>query len=152
MTSGQNQLLYSRENLSCYAAERQCDVFCAGFYCIGNIKSLKENSGLWAAIIDDMHSQGKVGHSLKLTCQNHPQNTVEASSAEDFRQAPEGGCRLPCTARLECGHVCTKACHPVDQEHKEYKCMKPCEKRCASGHRYGGGSRSRKFRNACCSR
>ncbi|XP_068707528.1 NFX1-type zinc finger-containing protein 1-like [Montipora foliosa] len=125
------------ENCVCVALSRAKK----GFFCIGNISFLKEKSTLWRKIIDDMEEEGNVGKALTLTCQNHPRNVIHAACAEDFRQAPEGGCTVPCNTRLECGHVCEMACHPTDPKHEEYKCKKPfakslctlnhkCKKRC----------------------
>ncbi|XP_068745966.1 NFX1-type zinc finger-containing protein 1-like isoform X2 [Montipora capricornis] len=112
------------ENRVCVALSRAKK----GFFCIGNISLLKEKSELWYNIISDMEERGNVGKALTLTCQNHPQNVIHAARADDFRQAPEGGCSVPCNTRLECGHVCEMACHPTDPEHKEYRCNKPCAK------------------------
>ena len=112
------------ENRVCVALSRAKK----GFFCIGNISLLKEKSKLWSDIIEDMEERGNVGKALILTCQNHPKNVIQAARAEDFRQAPEGGCSVPCNTRLECGHVCEMACHPTDPEHKEYTCKKPCAK------------------------
>ncbi|TRY97417.1 hypothetical protein DNTS_016604 [Danionella cerebrum] len=30
--------------------------------------------------------------------------------------------------RLECGHVCTRMCHPYDADHKKFMCLKECPK------------------------
>ena len=112
------------ENRVCVALSRAKK----GFYCIGNISLLKEKSPLWRKIMDDMEEGGNVGKALTLSCQNHPQNVIQASCADDFKKAPEGGCTVPCATRLACGHVCEMVCHPTDPEHKEYQCKKPCAK------------------------
>ncbi len=112
------------ENRVCVALSRAKK----GFFCIGNISLLKAKSPLWSKIINDMRPRGNVGKALTLTCQNHPQNMIQASCADDFKKAPEGGCTVPCAKPLKCGHVCEMACHPVDPEHEEYKCSKPCTK------------------------
>ncbi len=120
------------ENRVCVALSRAKK----GFFCIGNISLLKTKSELWRGIINDMQERGNVGSALMLTCQNHPQNVIHASRAEDFKKAPEGGCTVPCATRLECGHVCEMMCHPIDPEHKEYRCIKPCAKTlCALNHK-----------------
>ena len=120
------------ENRVCVALSRAKK----GFFCIGNISLLEAKSQLWKGIIDDMRQRGNVGDALLLTCQNHPQNVIQASRAEDFKKAPEGGCTVPCSARLECGHVCEMVCHPTDPEHKEYQCKKPCAKTiCRRNHK-----------------
>ncbi|KAM9361314.1 NFX1-type zinc finger-containing protein 1 [Symphorus nematophorus] len=106
-----------------------------GLYCIGNSAMLGQVT-LWSNIFYTLREKDQVGKALTLCCQNHPDRQVKASCAEDFKQAPEGGCTQPCDFRLDCGHVCPRVCHPYDPEHKEYKCVKKCEKfLCALKHR-----------------
>ena len=99
-----------------------------GFYIIGNSTLLaEEDPNLWAKVIADMQEDGNLGNELKLVCQNHPQNVIHASCAEDFEDSPEGGCKETCMMTLECEHVCERLCHPIDLEHKEkFACEKPC--------------------------
>ncbi|NWI90883.1 ZNFX1 protein, partial [Pitta sordida] len=106
-----------------------------GLYCIGNMRMLSKVP-LWSKIVHTLQEKGHIGPSLRLCCQNHPETKTLVSTAEDFNQVPEGGCNRPCEFRLNCGHVCARACHPYDKDHKEYKCLKPCQKvLCADGHR-----------------
>lgn len=106
-----------------------------GLYCIGNGKILSEVK-LWSNIFHTLREKNQIGKALTLCCQNHPTRQVEADSAEDFQQAPEGGCTQPCQFRLDCGHVCPRVCHPYDPEHTEFKCFKKCEKiLCDQGHK-----------------
>ncbi|XP_078411503.1 NFX1-type zinc finger-containing protein 1 isoform X1 [Cetorhinus maximus] len=106
-----------------------------GLYCIGNM-SILANVPLWSKIMHTLHENANIGPSLLLTCQNHPKTMTLVAKAEDFSKVPEGGCSLPCEYRLDCGHVCTRACHPYDMEHKEFNCLKPCQKvLCEDGHR-----------------
>ncbi|NXU63101.1 ZNFX1 protein, partial [Horornis vulcanius] len=106
-----------------------------GLYCIGNMKMLGKVP-LWNKIIQTLGKNGHIGQSLELCCQNHPETKTQVSTGEDFNKVPEGGCSRPCEFRLNCGHVCTRACHPYDPEHKDYQCLKPCQKvLCADGHR-----------------
>ncbi|XP_053848821.1 NFX1-type zinc finger-containing protein 1 [Vidua macroura] len=105
-----------------------------GLYCIGNMRMLGKVP-LWSKIIETLEKNGHIGQSLELCCQNHPGTKTKVSTGEDFNSVPEGGCTLPCEFRLNCGHACTRACHPYDPEHKEYQCLKPCQKvLCADGH------------------
>lgn len=97
-----------------------------GLYCIGNFSLLAEKSDLWANIVEHMRAQDAFGRSLKLICRNHPGREIHAETADHFKQAPEGGCILPCQFRLRCGHVCERACHPIDREHELYQCRKDC--------------------------
>lgn len=106
-----------------------------GLYCIGNGEMLSQVK-LWSNIFHTLREKNQVGKALTLCCQNHPARQVKVSSAKDFSQAPEGGCTEPCQFRLDCGHVCARVCHPYDPEHKEYKCLKKCQKiLCDVGHR-----------------
>ncbi|XP_051489082.1 NFX1-type zinc finger-containing protein 1 isoform X2 [Apus apus] len=106
-----------------------------GLYCIGNMRMLGKVP-LWSKIIHTLREKGHIGHSLALSCQNHPATRTLVSTAADFSKVPEGGCSRPCEFRLSCGHVCMRACHPYDAQHTEYQCLKPCQKvLCADGHR-----------------
>ncbi|NXK65134.1 ZNFX1 protein, partial [Sylvietta virens] len=105
-----------------------------GLYCIGNMRMLGKVP-LWNKIIQTLGKNGHIGQSLELCCQNHPETKTQVSTGEDFNRVPEGGCTRPCEFRLSCGHVCTRACHPYDPEHKDYQCLRPCQKiLCADGH------------------
>ncbi|XP_061486653.1 NFX1-type zinc finger-containing protein 1 isoform X2 [Rhineura floridana] len=106
-----------------------------GLYCIGNMMMLSKVP-LWSKILHTLREKGCIGQALQLSCQNHPQTKTEVAQAADFSKVPEGGCSLPCDARLNCGHVCPRACHPYDPQHQKIQCMKPCQKvLCEDGHR-----------------
>nr|XP_055068724.1 NFX1-type zinc finger-containing protein 1 isoform X2 [Misgurnus anguillicaudatus] len=106
-----------------------------GLYCIGNMDMLGSVK-LWSNILHSLRETEQVGHALTLSCVNHPDKKALVSCADDFKSAPEGGCDQPCQYRLDCGHVCTRMCHPYDAEHKEYKCLKDCPKLlCELGHK-----------------
>ncbi|XP_023482485.1 NFX1-type zinc finger-containing protein 1 isoform X2 [Equus caballus] len=106
-----------------------------GMYCIGNLQMLAKVP-LWSKIMHTLRENNQIGHTLRLCCQNHPDTHTLVSKASDFQKVPEGGCSLPCEFRLGCGHVCTRACHPYDSSHKEFQCVKPCQKViCQDGHR-----------------
>ncbi|NXL73742.1 ZNFX1 protein, partial [Leptocoma aspasia] len=106
-----------------------------GLYCIGNMRMLGKVP-LWKKIVETLGKNGHIGQSLELCCQNHPGTKTQVSTGQDFSRVPEGGCTRPCEFRLSCGHACTRACHPYDPEHKDYQCLKPCQKvLCADGHR-----------------
>ncbi|EPY88320.1 NFX1-type zinc finger-containing protein 1 [Camelus ferus] len=106
-----------------------------GMYCIGNMQMLAKVP-LWSKIIHTLRENSQIGPAIRLCCQNHPDTHTLVSKASDFQKVPEGGCSLPCEFRLGCGHVCTRACHPYDSSHKEFQCMKPCQKViCQDGHR-----------------
>ncbi|XP_041363692.1 NFX1-type zinc finger-containing protein 1-like [Gigantopelta aegis] len=113
------------ENRICVALSRAKH----GLFVIGNFDLLSENSELWKALVRDCRTNEQIGPGLKLFCQNHPKDAgFVATKGDDFKKAPEGGCMKPCEFRLECGHVCTRPCHPYDRDHAEYQCNKPCTK------------------------
>ncbi len=106
-----------------------------GFYCIGNFQLLRNLSLTWDSIISDLESKGKIGRSLTLQCNNHPEVTFEAKSSSDFKNNfPDGGCGKQCGFRLPCGHVCENTCHSSDPKHTSYQCEKKCSKACDKGH------------------
>ncbi|CAJ0955631.1 unnamed protein product [Ranitomeya imitator] len=106
-----------------------------GLFCIGNMELLSKVP-LWSAINDVLQENGLIGKELKLQCVNHPNAATYVSKSSDFVDVPEGGCKIPCQFRLNCGHVCPLLCHPYDQQHKNVVCRKPCAKRvCDNGHK-----------------
>lgn len=122
------------ENRICVALSRAK----MGFYIVGNFDHLARHSELWERIVTDMKSKACIGEGLTLYCQNHPQdNAFVAKSQEDFKNAPEGGCKKRCNVRLNCGHQCERFCHIVDPKHetKKSRCEKACTKRCELGYK-----------------
>ncbi len=106
-----------------------------GMYVIGNLKMLRDkHKTIWPNIVLDMDQKQCTGPALPLYCQVHPDQKVFAKTAEDFSKCPEGGCQKPCGRRLQCGHVCTRLCHPYDMDHKFYKCHRTCTKMLGCGH------------------
>ena len=106
-----------------------------GLYIIGNVQMLRTNvKTVWPKVIEQLTSMGSIGDSLPLHCHLHPDHKVNARTAEDFLKCPEGGCQQKCDARLPCGHVCRRMCHPYDIDHLEYKCLQKCSKRLPCGH------------------
>ena len=107
-----------------------------GLYVIGNFSMVRDkDQTVWPPILAYMDQKGCVGRALPLYCQLHPDQKVAAITAEDFSKCPEGGCQKQCNTRLQCGHTCTRLCHPYDREHKRYKCNKQCTKILSCGHK-----------------
>jgi AAA domain len=121
------------ENRICVAMSRAKQ----GFYAIGDFKMLTNYSERWSKIVARAKTMGIYGPFLRLSCQNHPNEAqIDARSAADFNNAPEGGCMRQCSYRLKCGHACDRVCHPYDRDHVEYQCLKPCLKTlCHLGHK-----------------
>ena len=111
-----------------------------GFYVIGNINHIVESEkrfkeqkknidskmlDVWLKIKEEAEKKKIIGDKLTLICQNHKNKTI-ISNEKDFANCPEGGCKLNCNKRMNCGHVCEKMCHVKDCN--SYKCLKPCNK------------------------
>ncbi|XP_015283816.1 PREDICTED: NFX1-type zinc finger-containing protein 1-like [Gekko japonicus] len=99
-----------------------------GFYCIGNLGCLSASSGLWKELTHLLKSKDLLGEELTVLCQNHPDTKTTVKCRTDFDKLPDGGCTLECQTRLECGHPCTRHCHPCDREHRTNVCQFPCTK------------------------
>ncbi|XP_067416155.1 NFX1-type zinc finger-containing protein 1-like [Emydura macquarii macquarii] len=108
-----------------------------GFYCIGNLAGIAagSKSNLWKELLRLLKRKNLTGEGLTLVCQNHPDTKTVVKESSDFGKIPDGGCTLPCQARLECGHPCTRRCHPYDRDHSLYVCPFPCSKLCELNHR-----------------
>ena len=120
------------ENRICVALSRAK----IGLFVIGNFDLFEQGSPLWKKILKDVRGMSAFKDFLTLRCQNHPHTIINIRKEEDFLCAPEGGCTKPCDYRLNCGHVCHMACHPLDKDHERYSCKKLCnELSCEKGHR-----------------
>ena len=118
-------------NRACVALSRARHAF----YCIGNMQLLESNSAHWAQIVRHLRKEKCLGDGITLTCGKHDANDLTVRKPADFALRPDGGCMHPCAFRLRCGHACTLRCHPYDEEHARYVCMKECGKQMAAcGH------------------
>uniref|UniRef100_A0A6P7FVC7 NFX1-type zinc finger-containing protein 1-like n=1 Tax=Diabrotica virgifera virgifera TaxID=50390 RepID=A0A6P7FVC7_DIAVI len=110
------------ENRVCVALSRARN----GFYIMGNMKQLRENSEIWPQVEATLKKQDAIGPYLSLRCQIHRGQITHVKSEEDFLKLPEGGCTLKCEAKLKCNHFCTRICHVLDRDHADYNCRQPC--------------------------
>ncbi|XP_019853694.1 PREDICTED: NFX1-type zinc finger-containing protein 1-like [Amphimedon queenslandica] len=118
------------ENRVCVALSRAR----MGFYCFGNFDMLREVVPIWDCILQYVEGEGCLGSAFSLHCHNHPSFKAAIEKPDDFiKFFPEGGCDMPCTYRLDCGHQCKRSCHLTDLDHEDYKCNEPCERLCANG-------------------
>lgn len=104
-----------------------------GMYIIGNSDTYY-NVPMWQEVIDMLTTNGRLGTSLELQCDRHPDTPIRVSQPDHFTLfSPESGCNLPCDKRLHCGHSCTGRCHS-DILHNVVFCHEPCprpQKGCA---------------------
>lgn len=106
-----------------------------GLYCMGNLEMLSQSSVDWSQVVMMARARGLLNDGLPVTCGQHAHNDMRITLPRDFERRPDGGCQLVCGERLQCGHVCTMHCHPLDREHAAYVCSKTCPKRMAKcGH------------------
>ena len=60
-------------------------------------------------VLDMLEHDEAVGQSLPVVCHNHPDCVNQIRHARDFDTfVRDGGCSLRCTARLPCGHACSR--------------------------------------------
>ena len=77
---------------------------------------------MWGNILPLFGDDG-VSPKLELRCQNHPKTSTLVATADDFKNVRDGGCNLSCNVRLDCGHSCSRQCHPGGH-------TLPCHKKC----------------------
>eukprot|EP00347_Sterkiella_histriomuscorum_P010451 403376237 len=100
---------------------------------------VEEQQQLWLEVLNYLKEGQYIGQSLNLCCERHKIIT-QIQKPEDFQNVPEGGCKLPCNARLTCGHSCKNICHSYELTledstgHKNFKCLNKCEKENPCGH------------------
>ncbi|RUS19771.1 hypothetical protein BC937DRAFT_86940 [Endogone sp. FLAS-F59071] len=99
-----------------------------GMFLLGNADLLASyKTGIWPQIVSELRKEDLVGPGFPIVCQRHPDNRNVIDSPEKFRLvAPHGGCNLPCTYNMNCGHVCPYQCHSDDPQHILAKCLQPC--------------------------
>jgi hypothetical protein len=96
-----------------------------GMYIIGN-SSTAQHIPMWTEVLQLLQMNDSVGEVLELGCERHPDDIMQVKVPDDFiRQAPDGGCILPCNQRLLCGHACDSSCHS-QVLHDAVKCLEPC--------------------------
>jgi hypothetical protein len=96
-------------------------------YLLGNTETYN-SVPMWQKVLELLRATDSVGSSLELCCPRHPDIAIQVSQPDDFiRLSPEGGCRLACHRRLDCGHKCSARCHS-ESMHKIFTCPQPCER------------------------
>ncbi|KAI8381418.1 P-loop containing nucleoside triphosphate hydrolase protein [Radiomyces spectabilis] len=95
-----------------------------GLYVVGQ-SSLMQKAG-WDIFIDYMRENDLCSSSLRLRCQKHRKQLLQAGHWKHFAEAKNGGCQEICNTILDCGHVCKEACHHLP--HSLLTCKKYCER------------------------
>ena len=107
-----------------------------GMIIFGNstiVRAKTKQPSMYAQVLSIIGSKGLIGPHIGLCCQQHS-DVVQCSSADDIKRHHDGGCLMPCTCRLQCGHTCPRLCHPDDAEHTLYRCKEPCTRMLSCGH------------------
>lgn len=103
-----------------------------GFYIFGNAQMLCYANQKWFQIVRAMaQDPRRVGFHLPLTCGTHG-NREYVQHADDFRRMPDGGCSMPCSEELQCGHLCPLYCHSFP--HAKVECREHCDRPRECGH------------------
>ncbi|CAG8458390.1 7466_t:CDS:10 [Acaulospora morrowiae] len=80
-----------------------------GMYLLGNARLMKNESKMWADVIEILESRqpSQVGPGLPIVCAQHPDYKNIISNPQEFAEvSPDGGCMLNCGMILDCGHIC----------------------------------------------
>ncbi|KZT74563.1 P-loop containing nucleoside triphosphate hydrolase protein [Daedalea quercina L-15889] len=106
---------------------------------IGNVETFstaKKGGELWARLFTMMRTDGHIYDGLPTRCERHPSKTALLKNPEDFDEySPDGGCREPCTAMLNCNiHQCPSKCHQL-YDHSKMTCEAVMEYTCPNNHR-----------------
>ncbi|KAJ2983613.1 hypothetical protein NUW58_g6220 [Xylaria curta] len=109
-----------------------------GLILIGNAETFmrsKKGGQLWKRLIDMFKAQNHIYDGLPVKCEQHPTRLAILRSPEDFdKECPDGGCKEPCGASLQCGvHKCPRSCH-YRSDHSKMKCDRIVEVKCQKGH------------------
>ncbi|KAI0313808.1 hypothetical protein OF83DRAFT_1248643 [Amylostereum chailletii] len=106
-----------------------------GMFILGNASNLRQNP-TWKTILDEMETHDQIGYGFPIVCPRHPDRKIVVTKPGQLStQSPEGGCLLPCDARLPCGHTCPSVCHPDRDNHRRLRCYQPCTRiECPRGH------------------
>lgn len=88
----------------------------------------------WGKVLGLIEAAGGMLPGLPSECQLHATRALLRSPKAFAEQAPQGGCCLPCNAKMPCGHVCQLRCHVLDREHLRVRCTELIHEVCAEGH------------------
>ncbi|RUS16781.1 LOW QUALITY PROTEIN: hypothetical protein BC937DRAFT_90815 [Endogone sp. FLAS-F59071] len=95
-----------------------------GMYLIGNAELLSNSTneaGLWPKVVDELREEGRIGPGFRIACQRHPDTQRLIDTPEKFKVwAPHGGCNLPCSYNMDCGHVCPYQCRFSNFSNKSF--------------------------------
>ena len=105
---------------------------------IGNAQTfLKSPKGkdLWTRFFELLTSGGHIYEGFPVKCDRHTDRTAILQEPVDFNnECPDGGCKEPCGAMLNCGvHQCPQKCHQL-HDHSKMACEHVLNATCQKGH------------------
>ncbi|KAI8096347.1 uncharacterized protein BX664DRAFT_323721 [Halteromyces radiatus] len=96
-----------------------------GLYIVSNNQCLHSDTS-WQLLANYMNQKDLRSSKIPVICENHPQTQNSIGHWNEFTEIRNGGCSLPCTTLLDCGHICQESCHY--KSHSILKCNLPCER------------------------
>jgi TolA-binding protein len=95
-----------------------------------------EAKNLWTKLLAMMEAKQQLMDYFPAFCARHKKLSQIKLPSEFSKFSRDGGCDLPCTEMLECGHQCPHSCHPdiSAEAHKKVRCTKPAVWTCHVGH------------------
>ncbi|CAK9783071.1 unnamed protein product [Cutaneotrichosporon oleaginosum] len=98
-----------------------------GMYIFGNADQLACSNDMWRTIINELGDSEAIGTGIPIACKRHGDVKFINEPGVLGMMSPDGGCMRPCESKLtNCGHRCTRKCHPDDLEHKHARCVAQC--------------------------
>merc|ERR1712098_805535 len=99
-------------------------------YIFGSVPTVLEarrKAGLFSKQLSYLQKSKRVVSALPVQCANHS-NPTYVKQPSDFGE--DGGCKLRCTEKLDCGHRCHRQCHPKREEFHRSRglCLAPCRR------------------------
>ena len=105
---------------------------------VGNAQTfLKSPKGkdTWTPFFELLTSGGHIYEGFPVKCDRHTDRTALIREPVDFEnECPDGGCKEPCGALLNCGsHKCPQRCHQL-YDHSKMACEHVMDATCTKGH------------------
>lgn len=104
---------------------------------IGNAQTFLKSKGkiLWSRFFELLTSDGHIYDGFPVKCDRHTDRVALLREPVDFgNECPDGGCKEPCGAMLNCGiHLCPQQCHQL-YDHSKMACEHVLNSTCPKGH------------------
>jgi hypothetical protein len=88
----------------------------------------------WSGLLTKLEETQSIMRGLPGVCQIHETKSLLDSPLSFLKNAPDGGCCLPCNQKMPCGHTCSLRCHAYDPSHESVRCNEIVQEFCSVGH------------------